>query len=422
MQMPSKNKTYEFGDFRLDTRMRRFARKTGECINLAPKVFDLLLVMVESGGRVVSKNELLDTIWADAVVEEGNLTQTIFLLRKALGETSREPRYILTVPQHGYRFIGQVKEFDVEEGVDFSETKTEASSVKDNELPSNAEVESSKAESNAGNLKKSYFRGQPPYALPAALLILLGVFVSIGFYRQKSVPTASDASKIKTLAVLPFEWRDAPPDKTFFADGLTENLIYNLSRSPTVRVISYQAVSRYTGNETDLYEFARSLNADAVITGHIANQTADEVQIKIEIDRVRDKTQLWGRLYAVRLAELSPTQHRIAHDVAAQLNDKNSLPAKAETSDYEAYNFYLAGRHFLNKRTAQNLRKAIENFQSAIERDPNFFAPHSGLAVAYAVSPTYGVAPPLTSCPQAKQAAERALTLNENADEASTLR
>lgn len=426
MISPSKNVIYEFGGFRLDPQIRRLTRlQTSEPIQIAPKVFELLLILVESVGRIVSKDEIIGKLWADSIVEEGNLTQSVFLLRKALGETSREPRYILTVPQQGYRFIAEVKVIGTPAEAGNSvpmaiDEPTEKSSSDDIKELSQVEPENSIVLPAGARKFQSVSRRRMRYILAAVLVIVPGGLIFTGFYLQKQSLKANSPTEIKMLAVLPFVWRDAPADKAFLAEGLTENLIYNLSRTPNARVISYQAVSRYKDGEFDFDRVAQELKADTVITGRIVGQTNDQIQIKIEMNSVRDKTQLWGRIYTVKLEEFLQAQFRIAQDVAEQLKDKNPLHSQTETPNFEAYNFYLAGRHFLNKRTAQNLRKAIENFKTALERDPNFSGAHSGIAIAYAVSPTYGVMPPIAACPQAKEAAKRALALNENADEAYT--
>ncbi len=210
MQELSESKVYEFEEFRLDAKSHRlFRRESGELVPLTPKAVELLLVLVQSKGRILTKDELLDTVWDETIVEESNLSQTIFVLRKTLGENTKEPRFILTVPNRGYQFIAAVREIGTEDKILEEEFLTDFQSP---EVRSpNSKIQNPKS-----------FR-LTLLIVPAVLLLAFGIY--------KFYPAAKPATirEIRSIAVLPFEDLSAAQADKYLGVSLAEALANKFS-------------------------------------------------------------------------------------------------------------------------------------------------------------------------------------------------
>jgi TolB-like protein/Flp pilus assembly protein TadD len=229
---------------------------------------------------------------------------------------------------------------------------------------------------------------------------------------------------IDSIAVLPFENRSNDADTEYLSDGLAESLIYGLSQLPGLKVSPTSSVLRYKGKETDLIKIGNDLGVTAVMTGRIA-QRGDQLAISVELVDVRNNKLLWGEQYERRMSELLATQREIAAEITNKLKLKLSGEgeqklAKKYTDNNEAYQLYLKGRFYWNKRDEGNLRKAIEQFKAAADKDPNFALAFVGLADSYVLLPYYSSAPPNEVLPPAKAYAERALEVDDSLGEAHT--
>lgn len=327
---------YEFGPFRVDPRERRLLRN-GEVVRLTPKVFDVLLTLVQSRGHIMSKDEIMRLVWPETTVEDGNISRNISSLRMALGERSRECQYIETVPWRGYRFVATVKE----------------------------------------------------------------------------VCDESTHSHFGSIAVLPFVNAAGDPNIEYLADGITENLINNLSQLPRLKVLSRNSAFRYKGREIDAQSVGRELNVQAVLMGRIAHR--DRVlSISVELVDAADESQVWGAQYNRNPEDIIATQETIAREITERLRlrltgAEQQLLTKRQTDDPEAYNSYLKGRYYFNKLTLDGVQKATDHFQQALERDPGYALAYTGLGDCH----NY-----LEKPAEAREAFRRALELDPTLGEA----
>jgi TolB-like protein/DNA-binding winged helix-turn-helix (wHTH) protein/Tfp pilus assembly protein PilF len=388
---------YEFGPFRLDPLKRRLMRD-GEPVRLTPKAFDLLLVLVEERGRTVEKDELFAKVWPGTVVEENNLNQNITALRKSLGDSRQESQYIATIPGLGYRFV--------------------------------AEVQKVEAQSREQAKEEPAIVARPP-ARPAKafrylLLILVPLVVAAlvyAFYtREKPRPVA-----ISSIMVLPLENLSGDPAEEYFADGMTDALIGDLARIGGLHVISRTSSMHYKRTKKSLSEIAREIKVDAVVEGTV-QRSGDRVLIRAQLIHAPTDRHLWVGDYNRGMRDVLDLQSEIAQAIARQVQIQMTPDDQARmTSPHpvkpKAFDYYLQGRYlYWNKRTEENLNKAIELFQSAIKEDPNYAAAYVGLADCYnSLSVVQiGALPPSEGRRRAEEAATKALALDGARAEAHT--
>src|SRR6266496_1717154 len=263
------------------------------------------------------------------------------------------------------------------------------------------------------------FSGIKRHKLAAAIGLVVFVIgaVSLSAYlHARNTETAIDS-----IAVLPFQNRSTEPDSEYLADGLAESLIYRLSQLPNLKVSPTSSVFHYKGKEIDPVKVGQELGVSAVLSGRIT-QRGDNLTISAELVDVRYNKLLWGEQYERKMSELLQTQREIAREIVEKLKLKVSGEergiAKHYTESNEAYQLYLKGRFYWNKRNADALQKSLEYYQQAIEKDPNFALAYSGLADTYVV-PAYTL-PPGEKIPKAKMAAMKALELDDTLAEAHT--
>lgn len=246
----------------------------------------------------------------------------------------------------------------------------------------------------------------------AAFLILFGV--GLWFFAVPAL--VGDGAAIDSIAVLPFQ--NATDE--FLGDGLAETLINNFTEIPELRVMARGTAFRYRGRADEAQTVGRELGVKAVLTGRMTQQ-ADRLSIQVDLINASDGTQIFGSRYEGKTAELPDLQQKIALDIAARLQlsgEKRQQAAKKDTDSAEAYEFYLRGRYLLNKRTADDLKTAIQEFKQAVDRDPNYALAYVGLANGYALLEEYAGTPATETLPQAKRLAQRALELDDSLGEA----
>jgi eukaryotic-like serine/threonine-protein kinase len=256
----------------------------------------------------------------------------------------------------------------------------------------------------------------------AVLSVLFLVAAGFGYWFYASHSASSGAGQINSIAVLPFENGGGNPDNEYLSDGMTESLINSLSQLPNMKVIARASVFRYKGKETDLQKIAGELNVRALITGRVV-QRGDTLDISVNLTDAQNNTQLWGQRYSRKLADVFAVQDEIAKQVTSSLRvkltgDAEQRLTKRYTDNEEAYKLYLQGRFQWNKRTGESLKKAVEFYKQAIEKDPNFALAYAGLAESYVLFPVYSVASPKDIMPQAKAAAVKALEIDDSLAEA----
>ncbi|MBA2527038.1 MAG: protein kinase [Pyrinomonadaceae bacterium] len=256
----------------------------------------------------------------------------------------------------------------------------------------------------------------------AGLLVILVVAAAVvgvmSYLRARNTEVAIDS-----LAVLPFVNQTRDPETEYLSEGLAESLIYRLSQLPNLKVSPTSSVFRYKGREIDPREVGNELGVSAVLTGRIT-QRGDRLTISAELIDVRHNKLLWGEQYDRKTSELLATQREIARQIAENLKLKVSGQerglAKHYTESNEAYQLYIKGRFYWNKRNAEAFRKAIEYFKQAIEHDPNYALAYAGLADAYVLFPVYAAGSPQESYPKAQAAARKALEIDDTLAEAHT--
>ncbi|MDQ3255304.1 MAG: protein kinase [Acidobacteriota bacterium] len=250
-------------------------------------------------------------------------------------------------------------------------------------------------------------------------IVLLGIISAVtyfGFFAK------SKGGQINSIAVLPFENKGGNPDSEYLSDGLAESLIYRLSQLPNLKVSPTSSAFRYKGKETDPIKIGNELGVRAVMSGRIV-QRGENLTVSVELVDVRNNKLIWGEQYERKMSELLATQREIAAEITNKLRLKLSGEgeqklAKKYTDNNEAYQLYLKGRFYWNKRDEENFRKAIDQFKAAAEKDPKFALAFVGLADCYALLPEYASTPTSEALPQAKAYVERALEIDDSLGEA----
>jgi len=359
MQKDTDLKVYEFNGFRLEGSQRRLLYN-GQPVALKPKILDLLIYLVEMRGQLVVKDDLMREIWPDAIVEENNITVSMSILRKTLGDRI-EQQFIETVPRRGYRFVADVTE-----------------------VP----------------LDLTAVRGSGPLTLSTAVV-------------QEDL--------IDSLAVIPMESPGDDPNVEYLSDGITESIINMLSRIPKLRVLACSTVFRFKRKNVDPQEVGVQLNVRAVMMIRVL-RLGEKLIIRSELVKVSDGSQLWGEQYNRTPSDILAIQDEIAKAITENLkftlssHDQVRLTEKA-TANIEAYNLYLRGRYFWNKYSKEWVMKAIDAFKEAILIDSHYALAYCGMADAYfRLSNVYF--PPAEVLPKAKDAALKAVEIDENLAEA----
>lgn len=415
---------YEFGAFTLDPTQRQLLR-AGKVVALTPKVFETLLALVENTGMVVTKDDLLNKIWPDTIVEERCLSQNIFLLRKALGEDSKDHNYIETIPKVGYRFLPSVSE-----GQNLSGTLVVQKSDRLRIVSTEEEtigVEASRAfEAFALQALVGIIRDNVPVALPSRLmLLLLCLFITsiAAAYLGFSGTGASTArSEARSIVVLPFKPLGSNPNDEYLGLGMADTLIGRLSHLSQVIVRPTSAMRRYAGQELDVMAVGREQKVDAVLEGSIY-RSGERIRLSVQLVSVRDGVSLWSYKCDERCSDILTVQDSISEKVAEALalkltGEERRLLTKHYTENTEAYQLYLEGRYFWNKRSEEGFKKALDYFNQAIEADPNYALAHVGLADCYTMLADYDWLTPTDASSKAKAAVTRALEIDDTLAEA----
>jgi DNA-binding winged helix-turn-helix (wHTH) protein/TolB-like protein/lipopolysaccharide biosynthesis regulator YciM len=419
---------YEFGPFRLDT-VKRVLLREGEPVPLTSKVFDTLLVLVQHGGQLLTKDELIETLWPDSIVEESNLTQNISVLRKALGEGPDAHRYIVTVPGRGYKFVADVSEVGSER-VDLIVTeRARAWTV--------VEEEASGKEWGSGRVgeRESVSLTHSPILLtlirpfthspirPFLIFVLVGLAAALSYFwlRSPSQPTEPLAT-VKSIVVLPFKLLSGDDSDAYLGLGMADTLITKLSNIQQLIVRPTSAVRKYTNPEQDPLAAGREQQVDTVLEGSI-RQSGERIRVTVRLLNVRDGSSLWAGQFDERLTDIFTVEDAISDRVTESLamkltGEQRAALAKRSTENVEAYQLYLKGLILLSRRTNEAMRKAIDYFEQAIGKDPNYALAYTALAQSYALLPIAADVRPAEALPKAKEAAMRAIEIDEALAEA----
>ncbi len=415
--MPVQPSLYRFGPYELRPRAREIS-KLGTKLKLRPQPFQVLKLLAERPGDIVTRDELRKLLWsAETFVDfEQGLNTAVKELRALLNDSAESPRYIETVPKLGYRLVAPV----------------EVVSPGEPHLPP-VHVESPAAEI----VRSEKGAGRRIWQMPAFLrwTAVAGIAVVLltglaGYWQWSREPVnAQPAGGKLMLAVLPFENLTGDEGQDYFSDGLTEEMISRLGRIDPqhMGVIARTSVMHYKQSRSQLEQMGRELGVQYVLEGSVRRE-ADKVRISAQLILMRDHTHLWSRQYDRELSSLLALQSEITQEITDEiqltLGDHKRIAADrkpaASPSSYEAYDVYLKGRYFWNKRTTAGFQQAAEYFQQAIAKDPNYAPAYAGLADTFALMSSYAVTSPNEIMPKARAAAVRALQLDDTLAEAHT--
>jgi TolB-like protein/DNA-binding winged helix-turn-helix (wHTH) protein/Flp pilus assembly protein TadD len=399
-------KRFRFGVFEADLRTGELT-KLGKRVRLQEQPFRLLAMLLERPGELVIREELRESLWPKTIVDfDHGLNKAVSKVREALGDSAENPRFIETVASRGYRFLADVAV------VPGGQPPTSAG-----DLAARGEAPGLVQLPDAGTPAKWPAFGWRLSAVVTALA--LAVFLSGSFHSWRHQP-----STIHSLAVLPLENLSNDASQDYFADGMTDELINHLGRISAIRVISRTSAMTYKNARKPLAEIARELNVDAVVEGSVL-RSDERVRIAAQLIEVPADKQIWAESYEGDFRDTLTLQSTVARSIAAQIRATLNRQEQVALNDSkavnpEAYEAYLKGRYYLNNRTRDGLRSAIEYFKRAIESDSTYAEAYSGLADSYALSGDwkYGVLSPQDAFPKAKAAASKALALDESLGEA----
>jgi TolB-like protein/DNA-binding winged helix-turn-helix (wHTH) protein len=402
---------YEFGPFLLDPG-ERLVRHGAARMELPPRAFDTLVALVENNGRLLEKDELMRTVWGATVVEENNLSQVIYLLRKALRDGEDGTRYIETVPKRGYRFVAEVRELEPDEvasvtPVDWNQPQLTNSGGRA------ATVEPQRSASG----RRGWWQG-----LVAGLAVVAVAALSQGAGWKQRLFGEVQSSRIRSIAVLPLQNLSNDPNQEYFVDGMTDELITDLAQIRELKVVSKTSIMQYKGTRMPLPQIGRDLGVDAVVEGSVL-RSGDRVRITAQLIRTATDRHIWAAAYDGDLKDVLSLQARVAEAITNQVKlnltaEESGRLRRAPSVNPDAFDLYLRGRYAWNQRNVAGFQQAIRYFSGAIEQDSNFALAYSGLADSYTLLALYGEG--ATSMTEAKAAAEKALQLDGTLAEAHT--
>ena len=394
---------WQFGPFHLDPADRLLLRD-GHEVRLPPKTFDLLVTLVSSRGRLLEKDELLKRVWPDTFVEESSLSQHVSMLRKALQNGENGAGYIETIPKSGYRFTSAVREISGPGGV--------AENPADQDPP---------PVGNEARRPRSRFM-----LLAIAAIVLVAVaaiwrFTGLGRRTSQAAPPPGKVM----VVVLPFQNLTGDPGQDFFSDGFTEEMITQLGYLDPAHmgVIARTSAMHYRDTKLGVDAIARELGVQYVVEGSV-RRAANRIRISAQLIQVRDQTHLWAQNYDREARDVLDVQSQVASAIAEQIQLKlppeaSSRFARSTPVDQEAYDAYLQGRYFWNRRDKPGLQKAVQYIEQAVARDPNQAKFYAGLADALALMGSLpdSPIPRPEAMERARAAAVKAISLDESSAE-----
>ncbi|MFN2516766.1 MAG: protein kinase [Pyrinomonadaceae bacterium] len=389
-------------------------------------IFSLGIVLYEmlTGGLPFAGETISDRIASILTTEPAPLSQSSSDVPKELerivGRTlrkNRDERY-----QHIKDLLIDLR--DLKQDMEF-EAKLERSTGSTKAIPDKAasvsKIQSAQTASGVKYLADE-IKNHKVVAIAALLVLTVGIAALYYFTRGIVSNKQTNTETIDSIAVLPFANATKDPNVEYLSDGISESLINRLSQLTGLKVMSSSSVFRYKGREQDAQKVGNDLNVRAVLTGSV-KQIGDQLVINVSLDDVHDNHRIWGEQYVRKFADVFAVQSEIAQEVSSNLRlkltsaDQRQL-AKRYTENAEAYQLYLKGRFYWNKRTPRDLQKSIDYFEKAIGVDPNYALAFAGLADAYALLSSYLAAPPREAMPKAREAALKSLSLDDQLVEA----
>ena len=389
--------SYEFGPFRVDP-IERLLLREGHPVPIKAKIFDILLFLIKNHGHLIEKEEVMKALWGGSFVEESNLTVSMSLLRKVLGDDANEQKYIQTVPRKGYRFVGDVRQvFETEELIGpTSKILTPQSS------------------------EQAELHPRWRFIWPLAGVLLIAGIASIGATLHFKKINGPDM-RIHSLAVLPFLSSGPAGADDYLRLELADVIITRLASTGQITVRPTSAMRQYQDNPANPLQAGRDQKVDAIVTGDI-QVLPEQVRVTVQLIRVSDGFLVWADTFHETNEQLFALEDEVAGRVAQSVAVHLSKPAQARlsqpsTRNSNAYLPYLKGRYFWNKRTEEGMRRSNEYFQKAIAADKDYALAYSGLADSYIQLSSFGIEPTQVAYTSAKSAGLRALQLDGSSAE-----
>jgi len=417
------NHVYEFGPFRLDA-SDHLVFRGDELVSLPPKAVELLAVLVANGGRVLSKEELLNRVWPETHVEEANLSHQIYKLREALGDDGSGEKYIQTLPRRGYRFVAKVTVQDPVADLIFEEHSRAQIVVEvDDEPEKIPETQIARAEERL-TLPAHVQRLASPKQLLfiGGSVVLIGLVVGFIYFSRARETHAVSGAPLRSIAVLPFKPLVANDRDESLEMGMAETLITRLSNLHQITVRPTSSVRKYKDLEQDSVAAGRALNVDSVLDGNI-QKAGNRLRVTARLVRVADGATIWTDKFDTEITGLFAVQDSIAEKVVGALalrltGEQQKGLSKRYTDNVEAYQLYLQGRYHWSTFKNDDLLSSINFYRAALEKDPNYALAYTGLAVSYSTIGVYGPLPVREAQPKALEAAQKAVELDDQLAEA----
>ena len=402
-------------------------RKHGLRLKLSEQPFQILAILLERPGEIVTREELRERLWpGDTFVDfDHGLNNAVMRLREVLGDSSDRPRFIETLPRRGYRFIAPTEEIrstaaHPTEPRDDSSTGAIVSAVA-------AVTAAAPSQQLAAGINAKRWLTLPRIAFLSAAILAFAVLSGVAVHYVRGMESGKlNPAHNMSLVVLPLENLTGDKEQDYFTDGMTDDLTANLAKIRSLRVISRSTAMAYKGTHKPLSEIARELRVDAVVEGTVL-RAGNRVRITAELVQVSTDHHLWAETYESQIGDVLALQNRVSSAIVDEIRinlspeDKQRL-AKNPSVSPEAYEDYLKGRYYWNKRSGEGFTKAIGYFQEATQKDPQYALAYAGLADCYGIigATIYGTVPAAEAAPRAKAAAIRALEIDPSLAEAET--
>jgi TolB-like protein/DNA-binding winged helix-turn-helix (wHTH) protein len=404
-------RTALFGPYALDLRSGEL-RKFGTKVKMGEQAFQILCVLLEAPGEMVSREDLRAKLWtSETFVDfDHGLNSAVQRLRDCLSDSAEKPRWIETVPRRGYRFVGRVEWSD---GGPPSEVVPDVNIGSQDEISAGDGPFSADAETPEAPGRASVFGWRSVLLVVASLALFLAAFLTIKLIRDAR--PAGRATLIRSLAVLPLENLSGDPAQEYFSDGMTDEVITMLAKNPALRVTSRTSVMQYKRIHRPLREIARELGVDGILEGSVG-RSGNRVHMTTQLIHAATDTHVWAESFDRDLSDVGALQNELAQAVAKQVGATTSGSSSPKGHiDPQAHDAYYYGRYYWFK---SEYEKSRGYFQKAIDLQPDYAAAWSGLADSYSLAAVEENAPSAAVMPQAEKAARKALELDDLAAEA----
>lgn len=420
MTAPAQRRIVSFGVFEADLDNRQLT-KSGYRIRLQDKPFQVLALLLERQGLVVTREELKERLWpADTFVEfDVGLNTAIKKLRAALGDAADNPRFVATVPRVGYRFLLPVStvEFSIAVGEKTNAQVPRTKAGPGEPTTSPAPSWDPRAEISQGRVSSLLLSKLGVFQWSMLALVVLGVGAGIKLMVKRAAPVL-DPGAIQAIAVLPLQNMPADPAQEYIADGMTDEIITDLAKLAGPKVISRTSAMQYKNTRKTIPEIARELNVGAVVEGSV-ERSGDRMRIRVQLIEAATDHHLWAEAYDRQLSDVLKLEADLAQDISREIQlhltlQQRRTMAEARTLNPNAFEDYLQGRHYWAMRTEEGLAKAIEYFKRAIQEDPGDARSYAGLADCYIVQPMITQTQEGETAQKAREAAQKALSLDES--------